>query len=153
MAPANPVATKKYFSVEEANKTLPLVKQIVGDIVRQFEVVSNLDARLSGVVQREGKRRTNDAYSEEMTQAKAELAAEGETLNTYREELEKLGVELKGTDGLCDFPSLKDGREIYLCWRLGEPEILHWHEVHAGFSGRQPISTLQAPPRPGGRPR
>ena len=122
MASANPVATKKYFSVEEANKTLPLVKQIVGDIVRQFEIVSDLDARLSGVLQRDAKRRANDPYTEELAHTKAELAAEEEKLNTYREELERLGVELKGTDGLCDFPSLKDGREVYLCWRLGEPD-------------------------------
>jgi hypothetical protein len=153
MASAQPVATKKYFSVEEANKTLPLVKQIVADIVRQFGIVSALDARLSGVLPRDAKRKTNDPYTEELAHTKAELAAEEEKLNTYREELEKLGVELKGTDGLCDFPSLKDGREVCLCWRLGEPDIQHWHEVHTGFAGRQPIASLNTPSRPGGRAR
>lgn len=153
MAPANPVATKKYFSVEEANKTLPLVKQIVGDIVRQFQSVSDLDTRLSAVVQRDAKKRSGDLYSEELSHTRAELEAEDEKLHAYKEELEKLGVELKGTDGLCDFPCLIAGREVYLCWRLGEPEITHWHEVHAGFAGRQPISTLNAPTKPSGRPR
>jgi len=149
MAPANPVATKKFFSVEEANKTLPLVKQIVGDIVRQFQIVNELDTRLSGVLQRDSKRRRDDPYTEELAHTKAELEAEEEKLNSYREELEQLRVELKGTDGLCDFPALKDGREVYLCWRLGESSVAHWHEVNAGFAGRQPIGTLNAPPKPG----
>lgn len=153
MPPANPIAAKKYFSVEEANRSLPLVKQIVGDIVRQFQAVSELDARLSAVVRREEKNRAGDPYSEELAHSKAELEAEDEKLHAYKAELERLGVELKGTDGLCDFPSLTGGREVYLCWKLGETEITHWHEVHAGFSGRQPIATLNAPAKSGGRSR
>ena len=153
MPPAEPVATKKYFSVEEANRTLPLVRQIVADIVRQFQAVSALDARLSAVVHRDPKKRGGDVYSEELAHTRSELEAEDEKLHAYREELDKLGVELKGTDGLCDFPGLRDGREVCLCWRLGEPEVAHWHEVHTGFAGRQPIATLNAPAKPGGRSR
>lgn len=153
MAPANPVATKKYFSVEEANKTLPLVKQIVGDIVRQFQIVSDLDTRLSAVMKRDAQKRGSDLYSEELAHAKAELESEDEKLQAFREELEKLGVELKGTDGLCDFPALRDGKEVCLCWRFGEPEIHFWHETHAGFAGRQPIETLHTPKKATGRPR
>ncbi len=153
MAAANPVATKKYFSVDEANRMLPLVKQIVADIVRQFQVVSELDARMMAVVPRDSKKRASDQYSEELAHTKAELDAEDEKLQAYRVELERLGVELKGTDGLCDFPALRDGREICLCWRLGESEITHWHEIHAGFAGRQPIATLDAPKKPGPRSR
>ncbi len=152
MPSANPVATKKYFSVEEANRTLPLVRQIVGDVVRQFQVVSELSTRLAAVSRREPRRKGQaDPYSEELAHSKAELEIEEEKLRSYQEELERLGVELKGSDGLCDFPCLKDGREVYLCWKLGEPEVGHWHELNAGFAGRQPIATLQTPrasPRP-----
>jgi hypothetical protein len=50
------------------------------------------------------------------------------------------GVVLKDIDmGLVDFPSLRDGREIYLCWRYGETQVSFWHEIDSGFSGRQPI--------------
>lgn len=153
MAPAKSVASKKYFSVEQANKTLPLVKKIVGDIVRQFQVVTELDSRLAGVLKRDGKRRADDPYTEELSHTKAELEAEAERLQAYQQELEDLGVELKGADGLCDFPGLKDGREVCLCWRLGEPAVDHWHEVQAGFAGRQPIATLNTPSRPRGRAR
>jgi hypothetical protein len=52
-----------------------------------------------------------------------------------------MGVEVKGIDeGLVDFPSERDGRVVYLCWRIGEPDILYWHEVHTGFQGRQPLT-------------
>ena len=53
----------------------------------------------------------------------------------------ELGVEPKGAaEGLVDFPMMMDGRLVYLCWRVGEPEILYWHELEAGFAGRQPLT-------------
>ena len=55
-------------------------------------------------------------------------------------ELEQLGVECKSLDsGLFDFPCELDGRVVYLCWRTGERAVTHWHEVEAGFAGRQPL--------------
>lgn len=139
MASSKPVQnSRKFFTVEEANKTLPLVKQIVEDIVRQFAVVDELKTRLSGI--RGGRRSTTpDHYAEESAQSQVHLEAEEATLIGYIEELNKLGVELKGPDGLCDFPSLRDGREVYLCWRLGEPKVAFWHELSAGVAGRQSL--------------
>ena len=141
MAPPNPVeAKRKYFSVEEANKTLPLVKAIVTDIVHQFRVVNELKQRLTAVKSDRRRTSTSDPYSEELAQSETELEAEEEKLAAYIDELTKLGVELKGPDGLCDFYSMMDGREVYLCWRLGEPQVMHWHELNAGVAGRQPLT-------------
>ena len=54
--------------------------------------------------------------------------------------VQALGVELKGIEqGLVDFPTMRDGRVVYLCWQLGEGTIAYWHEIDAGFSGRQPL--------------
>ncbi|WP_165251134.1 DUF2203 domain-containing protein [Paludisphaera soli] len=130
---------KRYYSIEEANRALPLVRAIVSDIVRQNGVVEELQQRLARV-SRERKRNSEDLYSEEMTQFQNELEAEEERLNTFHDELRRLGVELRNLDGLCDFPSLMDGREVYLCWRLGEAQVAHWHELDAGFAGRQRIA-------------
>src|SRR3954454_15329954 len=103
MAPPKPVEVKRrYFSVEEANKTLPLVKAIVTDIVHQFRVVNDLKQRLSPVLN-ERRRASSDPYSEELAQTQGELGAEEEKLAALIDELPKLGVELKGPDGLCDF--------------------------------------------------
>ena len=56
------------------------------------------------------------------------------------ETLEESGIVLRDIDrGLVDFPALSDGREIYLCWELGEDEVAYWHELEAGFGGRQPL--------------
>ena len=152
MAPPKPAEPKKkYFTVEEANKALPLVKAIVGDIVRQFHTVSELRQRLSALTDTH-RRPTSDPYSEELAQSQAELEAEEEKLEVFIDELSKLGVELKGPDGLCDFYSIMDGREVYLCWRLGEPEVMHWHELNAGVAGRKPLPlATHAGPRSGQR--
>src|SRR5579883_3102146 len=129
MAPAKPIAEKRrrYFTVEEANKALPLVRMIVSDIVRQYRVVEDLQQRLS-VVAGERRSHLNDLYSEELAQSQAELDAEENKLRSYIEELRRLGVEFKGPDGLCDFYSIMDGREVFLCWKLGEPEVQYWHD-------------------------
>jgi hypothetical protein len=140
MAPAKPSAGKKrkYYTVEEANKALPLVKMIVSDIVRQDRIVEDLQQRLSTLT-KERSRPSNDLYAEEIAQFQAELDAENRKLVAYFEELRKLGVEYKGPDGLCDFYSMMDGREVFLCWRLGEPEVSFWHDLDAGYAGRKPL--------------
>ena len=114
MAPAKPIVEKKrrYFTVEEANKALPLVRMIVGDIVRQYRVVEDLQQRLA-MVAKERRRPSTDLYSEELAQSQAELDAEEGKLRSYIEELRRLGVEFKGADGLCDFYSIMDGREVF----------------------------------------
>lgn len=146
MAPPKSVeAERKYFSVEEANRALPLVKAIVGDIVRQFDAVNDLKQRL-GAVSGDRRRNSADVYSEELAQSQSEMTAEESRLAGFIDELTRLGVELKGPDGLCDFPSHIDGREVYLCWRLGEPDVSHWHELEAGVAGRQPLAVHATPP-------
>ena len=145
MAPPKlPEVKRKYFTVEEANKSLPLVRVIVQDIVRQFQIVSDLKQRL-GAVLTERRKPSGDYYSEELAHTQSEMAGQEEKLGEYIDELAKLGVELKGTEGLCDFHSILDGREVYLCWRLGEPEVSHWHELSAGVAGRKPLGSLAAP--------
>jgi hypothetical protein len=143
---------KKYYTVEEANKTLPLVRAIVNDIVREYEAVIELKERLSAVTS-DRKRSSSDPYSEELAQSQTELDAKEQKLRAYIDELNALGVEYRGgPDGLCDFLSLMDGQEVYLCWRLGESEISHWHELNAGVAGRKPLAAL-AGPRSGAGPR
>src|SRR5690606_36883530 len=88
---------RRYFTVDEANKALPLVRAIVADIVRQWKVVSELEQRLSPVLDRRRAAGANaDPYDAELASRRAELAAEQDAFRTYLHELEKLGVELKG---------------------------------------------------------
>ena len=141
-------ANKKFFSLAEANHALPLVRAIVTDVVRQFREVHDRKERLAHIRHAHGNsERESDAfYSDEVTQIEDELEKDIAVLHGYIEELDKLGVELKDfARGLVDFPSLQDGREIYLCWLLGEEEVAHWHELDAGFQGRQSLLATHGP--------
>jgi hypothetical protein len=133
---------KKYYTIEEANHALPLVRVIVADIVRQYRDISERKERLDQIQRSRGSkgRPANDPYSEEVAQVEQDLEKEIAVLQEYVEELEKLGVEIKDLGrGLVDFRAMMEGREVYLCWLLGEEEITHWHELDAGFSGRQSL--------------
>jgi hypothetical protein len=65
-------------------------------------------------------------------------------LEDFVDELSEIGCELKDYQmGLIDFVGRHEGRDIYLCWKLGEESITHWHELDSGFAGRQPVSKLK----------
>ena len=130
---------RKLFTVAEANAALTYVRAIVRDLVRLTKEVIERRERLSGLLAGRDEDDT-DIYSQELDQVKEELDKDGRQLHEYLDEIRQIGaVPQNGAEGLVDFPSLKDGRVVFLCWRLGEPEIQHWHEVDAGFIGRQPL--------------
>ena len=130
---------RRLFTVEQANATLPLVRAIATDLAQLSRDVIERRERLAQL--RGGKeRKSYGPYSEELAQVESELEKDGQRLQEYVEELRELGVEPKnGPEGLVDFPCEMDGRVVWLCWKLGEPEVLFWHELEAGFAGRQPL--------------
>jgi hypothetical protein len=124
----------KTFTIEQANRTLPLVRRIVQDIVDQYahwqELVKSLDVLAAGP--------TPDSAKVDRLQRDIQTAAR--SIDDFVRELNELGVEMKGFDiGLVDFPGEVNGHPAYLCWRLGEPSVAHWHERDAGFAGRRPL--------------
>jgi hypothetical protein len=134
--------TKKYYTIDEANSALPLVRVIVTDIVTKYAEVSERKARLDQIrkSRQSSGRGPHDLYREELIQVEEELDKEITRLQEFIDELEDLGVELKDISrGLIDFRSLMEGREVYLCWLLGEDEVGHWHELDAGFAGRHSL--------------
>jgi hypothetical protein len=137
MARNKPVVEKKYFTVGEANAALPLVRAIVRDITELACELRERQERLTRV--RPPQRGSiSEAYQEELRLAQAEFERDRERLLGYERELRDLGVHLKDYfTGLVDFPCRMDNREVYLCWRFGEAEVAYWHEVEAGFAGRQ----------------
>ena len=125
------------YTVEQANRTLPLVSRIVGDIVALYprwrERVSEIEIRAGGVTVDEPDPRTSELEREAQ-----EIAAE---IDGCIREIRDLGIEyrLPLDAGLVDFPGEREGRRIFLCWRLGETAVAHWHETDAGYAGRRPI--------------
>jgi len=136
MAAEKQALAKKYFTVAEANAALPLVRAIVSDITELANDLRKRKERLSQDQPPKGGR-IPEVYQEEL---QAEFDRDQDRLLEYKQELENLGVELKDWFmGLVDFPSWMEDHEVYLCWRLGEPEVGYSHDLDAGFSGRQTI--------------
>jgi len=139
---------KKYFTVEQANQALPLVRSIVSDIVALYGDLHARNDRLQAIKRRNGASRGSmpEDYNEELAQMEADLHRDAEKLQEYIGELQALGIELKDLPkGLVDFPGMIDGREVCLCWMLGESEVAFWHEVDAGFVGRQSLMAGTSP--------
>jgi hypothetical protein len=124
----------KVFSVEEANALLPTVRRILESIRRAHQrLLSYREAAQhasEGAEQGGGGMPDGSKYVRLLTE-----------LASRTGELEALGVQLKDYErGLIDFPSLRDGRVVLLCWQLGEgDQVEWWHDVDAGFAGRQPL--------------
>jgi hypothetical protein len=128
------------FTVEEANATLPLVRAICNDLATLARDVVERRQRLALLMSGHEDSKS-DPYSEELVQVEQSLELDRDRLMEYAQELEQLGVEPKGAvQGLVDFPCSMDGRIVYLCWQLEEPELLFWHELDAGFAGRQALT-------------
>lgn len=126
--------TKKYFTVGQANAMLPLVRSIVRDITELAQQMQARHKRLL-LVQEVGPTR-----QDEIDELSAAQDADHTRLQELVDELHALGVELKDFfSGLVDFRCLMNGREVYLCWKLGEESVSHWHELDAGFAGRQKL--------------
>ena len=127
------------FTVEDANRTLPLVRRIVSDAVRDYwrwqEKIREYEAVAAY--------RKADSPSDDAEQLEREAQQLARDIDGYIAEIRQLGVEMKGIDtGLVDFPAEVDGRPVLLCWQLGEESVQYWHEEDAGFAGRQPVDSI-----------
>lgn len=122
----------RYFGVEEANRLIPL-------LTRTFEQVRPWVARAHVIVRELESLQDAGAGPQRTAPLRTERDALLERIQSELEQFQELGVEIKAADGLVDFRALKSGRPVYLCWRYGEPEVAHWHELDGGFAGRQPV--------------
>lgn len=128
----------KYFTLEEANRTLPYVEKIVLDIVSAYESWKDAIHRYELIA---ANATAQDGETDEQVALRGEVDAIARRINTYIEELSAVGCVFKGFEGgLVDFHSRLDDRDIFLCWKLGEPTIQYWHEADAGFAGRQALT-------------
>jgi hypothetical protein len=134
---------KRYFSVEEANALIPglelrfaKVMQLRVQLRTTYEELEHLgeppDAET--IARSDG--------TAELRRARGRFRALMEALGEELEAVEQTGVTVKDLDiGLCDFLGVRDGREVWLCWQYGEKHIRFWHDLDAGFAGRQPLDS------------
>lgn len=126
---------ERLFTIEEANRLLPILRPILRDLAREWKFMQLINPEIRKAheaADRSGGSPAGRAYVD---------AAEEVVHCIHR--VQELGVLLKDpAAGLCDFPYQHKDRVVYLCWRLGEERILWWHDIEAGFAGREPLDDL-----------
>ncbi len=128
-----------YFTVAQANKTLPLVKRIVADILEDYGVWRDL-MRQFELLSADATDETGE--SEEQKALRTQVDDAAHRINSYMDELAQIGCVFKGFEqGLVDFHSKRADRDVLLCWKHGEPAVEHWHELEGGFDARQPVES------------
>lgn len=123
------------FTPSRANRALVLVRRVVTDIITDYGTLGELRRERDDC----GDNPSNRERLEELDSQIDQLVAR---LDARNRELLSIGAVLKDwRSGLVDFPAQYQGRRVWLCWRLGEDTITHWHELHEGVTGRRPIET------------
>ena len=130
---------ERHFTPEEANALLGQVRPVAESLVahrRAFTVAAARRARLTQRISGNG----GDFDPQEPSELDEQLQREAEAVAGAVEELQALGVLVTDLDrGLVDFPALRDGEEVLLCWQVGEGEVAYWHGLEEGFAGRKPL--------------
>ena len=122
----------RYFTLQEANEILDHIRPLLDEVqqirLKILEKQPEAWPALEKSVGNGGNRALSD------------MVQDFEKLDALIHGILETGVLIKDINlGLLDFPALRGGREVYLCWQYGEGEIAFWHEIEAGFAGRQPI--------------
>ena len=125
----------QYFTLDEANAALITIRPLMDEVqaIRQ-KIMSTQPEAWTAI-----EKSVGNGGSRSLSQ----IVQDFEKLDALVHQILDTGVLIKDVNiGLLDFPALRNGREVYLCWQHGEDDIAYWHEVDAGFAGRQPISTF-----------
>ncbi len=123
----------RYYTLDEAKAALPVVKALMAQVQEARSEIIRLRPEMWPVLQKSAQNGGNAAAGSVYAQfGKLEKGVKG-ILN--------MGILVKDIDmGLIDFLSIRNGREVYLCWKHGEEDLAYWHDVNAGYGGRQPIN-------------
>ena len=130
----------RFFTRDQAERVLPEVEQLVREALSLKNQYADADEVLKTVIHEITMRGGMAVNNERMLAVQQRRESAAQRLPSVMRAIEEHGCLVKDLDtGLLDFPTLYDGREVYLCWRLGEPRIEYWHTVEEGFRGRKPI--------------
>jgi hypothetical protein len=129
----------RYFTPDEANAHLEQVRPAAEALVAHRRAMAVTARRRAGLVQRIAGN-GGDFDPQEPRALEEEFTREGEAVAQCVRRLEALGVLVKDLDtGLVDFPALREGEEVLLCWQVGEDEVAYWHGLDEGYAGRKPL--------------
>lgn len=124
----------RLFSVEEARAMMPAVREALQDLQAEKQKLDRLRRQLRDLT----PAMRGNGHADEAQTFEAQIHEQVVILRKGLEAIGEAGVLVKDIDmGLVDFPSLRDGEVVYLCWKIDEPDILYWHRIDDGFAGRQ----------------
>ncbi len=122
----------RLFTVEEANALLPTLKELLDDLALHRDALREKTPHLEPILQ--------SAAANGGGRVGSEYGVEAYKLYLAVARIRELGVLLKDLDmGLLDFPHEREGRVVFLCWHPPEERVAYWHEIEAGYAGRQPL--------------
>src|SRR5438045_870958 len=123
---------QRHFSVQEANDLLPALRALLAqlrDVRHSLTLTWEQAQPVLVAAGQNGGGKEASPYVADLTR-----------LNALLRDFHRQGLVLKDLDrGLVDFPHWRDGREVFLCWELGEDEVRFWHDLDSGYAGREPI--------------
>jgi hypothetical protein len=123
---------ERIFTLAEAQSLLPRLRSLLTVIGKEWNHVRELNPDVQ-------KARDNAPFDGHSSSG-VEYVESVSQLMFWIHQIKDMGVLLKDADrGLCDFPYMREGRVVYLCWQLGEDQIEYWHEIETGFAGREPL--------------
>jgi hypothetical protein len=126
---------ERVYSIEQANALMPEVRAVL----LQLAVEHHRLARAHEEMHRRLDGNGDPAALEVASRREAEMAQIGDGIRTLEAHLDSLGVQLRDLEmGLVDFPGERDGRRVWLCWRLSDPQVAHWHGTDEGYATRRP---------------
>ena len=126
------------FTLDEASSLLPRLSEL---LLQTQECKLRHDQHQDQIAEYTRRMSSNgDILERDLNETRQELAKAAAEMSSLVEKVQEMGCELKDIDqGLIDFRAEREGREVYLCWKLGEPDIRWWHDLESGFAGRQPL--------------
>ena len=125
----------RYFTLEQANETLNLIRPMMEEVQAIRRKILESQPEAWTAIEKSVGNGGNRALSN--------MIEDFEKLDLLVHRILETDVLIKDINiGLLDFPALRNGREVYLCWQYGENDIAFWHEVDTGYAGRQPIDTF-----------
>jgi len=120
----------KHFTIEQANDALVALRPIIAEILEIRQTILERQPEVWPSLQK--------AVGNGGSKAASQVALEFARMDALVRQIQASGALLKDINiGLLDFPSLREGREVYLCWRYGEDSVQYWHDLDAGYTGRQ----------------
>ena len=125
----------QYFTLQQANETLNTIRPLMDEVQEIRQKILQQQPEAWSAIEKSVGNGGNRTLSK--------MIQDFEKLDALVHRIQDTGVLIKDINiGLLDFPALRNGREVYLCWQHGEGDIAYWHEVDAGYAGRQPIDSF-----------